>query len=334
MKTLGKIALIFAGCFLLFAVIGNIALSFNGGIQASFQQVSDRLEEVFPYELFSRAEESLDQIEEQLEAPQKTPSSAPSGSSSGSSSDSPSNAGNGSSGSQGAVSDQDAYQIPIGDLREIDVKAQGCSVEIAPGDPGSQISAVLERKNDEKIQLDVHQEKDELKIRAIKRGLLPSTGQDAVLTIRIPSDYRGDFSFEGDACSVTLQDINFSREIDLELSACDVQGSNLQGTEISISASTATISLSGIRGKLELEQSLGDTSLIFSEIIGEIEVENNLGNVDLYFPPNSPIQINSASSLGEIHRNLQRSGSGQVDGPLYEVEISASMGSVSLNDAE
>ena len=43
MKILGKIALIFTGCFLLFAVIGNIALSFNGGVKASFQQVYDRL---------------------------------------------------------------------------------------------------------------------------------------------------------------------------------------------------------------------------------------------------------------------------------------------------
>ena len=56
MKILGKIALIFTGCFLLFAVIGNIALSFNGGVKASFQQVYDRLEEVWPYELFGRAE--------------------------------------------------------------------------------------------------------------------------------------------------------------------------------------------------------------------------------------------------------------------------------------
>lgn len=50
--------------------------------------------------------------------------------------------------------------------------------------------------------------------------------------------------------SAVLRDINFSGEIDLELSACDLQGSGLQGTEISISASTATISLSGLRGKL------------------------------------------------------------------------------------
>ena len=48
MKILGKIALIFTGCFLLFAVIGNIALSFNGGVKASFQQVYARLEEVWP----------------------------------------------------------------------------------------------------------------------------------------------------------------------------------------------------------------------------------------------------------------------------------------------
>ena len=118
------------------------------------------------------------------------------------------------------------------------------------------------------------------------------------------------------------------------MSACDLQGSGLQGTEISISASTATISLFGLRGKLDFEQSLGDTSLTFAEVAGDIEVENSLGNVDLYFPPNSPIQINSASSLGEIHRNLQHSGSGQASGPLYQVEIASSMGSVSLNDAE
>ena len=68
MKILGKIALIFTGCFLLFAVIGNIALSFNGGVKASFQQVYDRLEEVWPYELFGRAEESLDQITDRLAA--------------------------------------------------------------------------------------------------------------------------------------------------------------------------------------------------------------------------------------------------------------------------
>ena len=68
MKILGKIALIFTGCFLLFAVIGNIALSFNGGVKASFQQVYDRLEEVWPYELFGRAEESLDQIADRLES--------------------------------------------------------------------------------------------------------------------------------------------------------------------------------------------------------------------------------------------------------------------------
>ena len=36
----------------------------------------------------------------------------------------------------------------------------------------------------------------------------------------------------------------------------------------------------------------------------------------------------------EIHRNLQHSGSGQASGPLYQVEIASSMGSVSLNDAE
>ena len=224
--------------------------------------------------------------------------------------------------------------MPAGGLWEIDVKAQGCSVEIAPGDPGSQVSVVLERKNDQKLQLEVYQEEEELKIRATKRGLIPSAKQDAVLRVSIPSDYRGGFSFEGDACSAVLRDIKFSGEIDLELSACDLQGSGLQGTEISISASTATISLSGLRGKLDLEQSLGDTSLTFAEVAGDIEVENSLGNVDLYFPPNSPIQINSASSLGEIHRNLQHSGSGQAFGPLYQVEIASSMGSVSLNDAE
>ena len=77
MKILGKIALIFTGCFLLFAVIGNIALSFNGGVKASFQQVYDRLEEVWPYELFGRAEESLDQITDRLDPPQKAPDMAP-----------------------------------------------------------------------------------------------------------------------------------------------------------------------------------------------------------------------------------------------------------------
>ena len=322
MKILGKIALIFTGCFLLFAVIGNIALSFNGGVKASFQQVYDRFEEDWPYELFGLAKESLDQIADRLDPPQKA--------SDGSSS----NGGHGSSGSQDTVSDQDAYQVPAGALWEIDVKAQGCSVEIAPGDPGSQVSVVLERKNDQKLQLEVYQEEEELKIRATKRGLIPSAKQDAVLRVSIPSDYRGGFSFEGDACSAVLRDIKFSGEIDLELSACDLQGSGLQGTEISISASTATISLSGLRGKLDLEQSLGDTSLTFAEVAGDIEVENSLGNVDLYFPPNSPIQINSASSLGEIHRNLQHSGSGQASGPLYQVEIASSMGSVSLNDAE
>ena len=328
MKILGKIALIFTGCFLLFAVIGNIALSFNGGVKASFQQVYDRLEEVWPYELFGRAEESLDQIADRLDPPQKAPDSSSSGSGSSSS------GGHGSSGSQDTVSGQDAYQVPAGGLWEIDVKAQGCSVEIAPGDPGSQVSVVLERKNDQKLQLEVYQEEEELKIRATKRGLIPSAKQDAVLRVSIPSDYRGGFSFEGDACSAVLRDIKFSGEIDLELSACDLQGSGLQGTEISISASTATVSLSGLRGKLDLEQSLGDTSLTFAEVAGDIEVENSLGNVDLYFPPNSPIQINSASSLGEIHRNLQHSGSGQASGPLYQVEIASSMGSVSLNDAE
>lgn len=322
MKILGKIALIFTGCFLLFAVIGNIALSFNGGVKASFQQVYDRFEEVWPYELFGLAKESLDQIADRLDPPQKA--------SDGSSS----NGGHGSSGSQDTVSDQDAYQVPAGALWEIDVKAQGCSVEIAPGDPGSQVSVVLERKNDQKLQLEVYQEEEELKICVTKRGLIPSVKQDAVLRVSIPSDYRGGFSFEGDACSAVLRDINFSGEIDLELSACDLQGSGLQGTEISISASTATISLSGLRGKLDLEQNLGDTSLTFAEVAGDIEVENSLGNVDLYFPPNSPIQINSASSLGEIHRNLQHSGSGQASGPLYQVEIASSMGSVSLNDAE
>ena len=164
-----------------------------------------------------------------------------------------------------------------------------------------------------KLQLEVYQEEEELKS-APPTGLIPSAKQDAVLRVSIPSDYRGGFSFEGDACSAVLRDIKFSGEIDLELSACDLQGSGLQGTEISISASTATISLSGLRGKLDLEQSLGDTSLTFAEVAGDIEVENSLGNVDLYFPPNSPIQINSASSLGEIHRNLQHSGSGQAFG--------------------
>lgn len=43
--------------------------------------------------------------------------------------------------------------------------------------------------------------------------------------------------------------------------------------------------LFGLRGKLDLEQSLGDTSLTFAEVAGDIEVENSLGNVDLYFPP-------------------------------------------------
>lgn len=174
MKILGKIALIFTGCFLLFAVIGNIALSFNGGVKASFQQVYDRLEEVWPYELFGRAEESLDQIADRLDPPQKAPDSSSSGSGSSSS------GGHGSGGSQDTVSGQDAYQVPAGGLWEIDVKAQGCSVEIAPGDPGSQVSVVLERKNDQKLQLEVYQEEEELKIRATKRGLIPSAKQDAV----------------------------------------------------------------------------------------------------------------------------------------------------------
>ena len=162
MKILGKIALIFTGCFLLFAVIGNIALSFNGGVKASFQQVYDRFEEVWPYELFGLAKESLDQIADRLDPPQKAPDSS---SSSG---------GHGSSGSQDTVSDQDTYQVPAGALWEIDVKAQGCSVEIAPGDPGSQVSVVLERKNDQKLQLEVYQEEEELKICVTKRGLIPS----------------------------------------------------------------------------------------------------------------------------------------------------------------
>ena len=102
MKILGKIALIFTGCFLLFAVIGNIALSFNGGVKASFQQVYDRLEEVWPYELFGRAEESLDQIADRLDPPQKAPDSSSSGSGSSSS------GGHGSGGSQDTVSGQDA----------------------------------------------------------------------------------------------------------------------------------------------------------------------------------------------------------------------------------
>ena len=182
MKILGKIALIFTGCFLLFAVIGNIALSFNGGVKASFQQVYDRLEEVWPYELFGRAEESLDQIADRLDPPQKAPDSSSSGSGSSSS------GGHGSSGSQDTVSGQDAYQVPAGGLWEIDVKAQGCSVEIAPGDPGSQVSVVLERKNDQKLQLEVYQEEEELPMRASKRGLIPSDKQDAVLRFSMTTE--------------------------------------------------------------------------------------------------------------------------------------------------
>ena len=72
--------------------------------------------------------------------PQKAPDSSSSGSGSSSS------GGHGSGGSQDTVSGQDAYQVPAGGLWEIDVKAQGCSVEIAPGDPGSQVSVVLERQ--------------------------------------------------------------------------------------------------------------------------------------------------------------------------------------------
>ena len=106
-------------------MIGNIALSFNGGVKASFQQVYDRLEEVWPYELFGRAEESLDQIADRLDPPQKAPDSSSSGSGSSSS------GGHGSGGSQDTVSGQDAYQVPAGGLWEIDVKAQGCSVAVS-----------------------------------------------------------------------------------------------------------------------------------------------------------------------------------------------------------
>ena len=101
--------------------------------------------------------------------------------------------------------------MPAGGLWEIDVKAQGCSVEIAPGDPGSQVSVVLERKNDQKLQLEVYQEEEELKIRATKRGLIPSAKQDAVLRVSIPSDYRGGFSFEG-APARQFSGISISRE--------------------------------------------------------------------------------------------------------------------------
>ena len=146
----------------------------------------------------------------------------------------------------------------------------------------------MERKNDQKLQLEVYQEEEELKIRATKRGLIPSAKQDAVLRVSIPSDYRGGFSFEGDACSAVLRDIKFSGEIDLELSACDLQGSGLQGTEISISASTATISLSGLRGKLDLEQSLGDTSLTFAEAVSYTHLGDCFVLASPYFPGPSP----------------------------------------------
>ena len=325
MKIVGKIALILTGGFLVFALLGGVVLSVNGGIQASFQQVYQRLEEVWPYELFDRAEESLDQIQQQIGSPSSRPSNH---------GDSPSENNSGSSSSQTPVSGEDSYQIPIAGLREIDIKAQDCTVEITPGEAGSQISVILDRKGDKKLQLEVYQEEEELKIRATKRGLLPSSKQAAVLKISIPSDYRGDFSFDGEACTATLREINFGGEIDLELSACDFQGNGLRGTELSISASTATVALSEVKAKVELEQSLGDTSLAFEEVAGDIEIENSLGNIDLYFPANSPIQINSASSLGEINRNLQHSGSGQASGPLYQVEITSSMGSVNLYDAE
>lgn len=317
MKTLGKIAMILTGCFLVFAIIGGVMLSVNGGIQSSVRQVYDRLEEVWPYEAFDRLEDAMNHIDKQID--QKIDSHERDHSSSSQSS---------------AADSEDSYQVPVSGLREIDVKAQDCVVEISPGEPGSQISVTLDRKTDRKIRLDVYQEDDELKIKATKRGWIPSTKQDAVLKISIPSDYQGDFSFDGDACEANIRGINFSGEIDIELSACNFQGKDWQGTEISISASAANITLSQVEGKLDLSQNLGNTSLTFGEVIGDIEVENSLGNIDLYFPPNSPIQISSASSLGEINNNLQHSGSGQVSGPLYSVEIASSMGSVNLYDAE
>lgn len=312
MKVLGKIALAFTGCFLVFAILGGVMLSADGGIRASLRQVYDRLEAVWPYEALDRLEEAFDQIDHQIDFHDK----------------------NHSGSSQLPAGSEDSCQAPVSGVREIDVKAQDCTVEIVPGEPGSQLSAVLDRKTDRKIKLEVFREDDELKIQATKRGWVPSTKHDAVLTVAIPSDYQGDFSFDGEACDANARGISFSGEIDIELSACNFQGDGLQGTEISISASTANITLSQVRGKLELDQSLGNTSLTFEEVAGEIEVENSLGNIDLYFPPNSPIQISSASSLGEINRNLQHSGSGQVSGPLYLVEITSSMGSVNLYDAE
>ncbi len=318
MKVLGKIALVFTGCFLVFAILGGVMLSVNGGIRASVRQVYDRLEEVWPYEAFDRLEDAFNEIDQQIDFHDKNQS--------GSSHNSGS--------SQISGDSEDSYQVPVSGVGEIHVKAQDCTVEIIPGEPGSQISVTLDRKADRKIRLDVFREDDELKIHATKRGWVPSTKHDAVLTVAIPSDYQGDFSFDGEACDANARGVSFSGEIDIGLSACNFQGTDLQGTEISISASTANITLSQVRGKLELDQSLGNTSLTFGEVTGDIEVENSLGNIDLYFPPNSPIQISSASSLGEINRNLKHSGSGQVSGPLYQVEIASSMGSVNLYDAE
>lgn len=312
MKVLGKIALAFTGCFLVFAILGGVMLSADGGIRASLRQVYDRLEAAWPYEAFDRLEDALNQIDHQIDFHDKDHSGS----------------------SQLPAESEDSCQAPVSGVREIDVKAQDCTVEIVPGEPGSQLSAVLDRKTDRKIKLEVFREDDELKIQATKRGWVPSTKRDAVLTVTIPSDYQGDFSFDGEACDANARGIGFSGEIDIELSACNFQGDGLQGTEISISASTSNITLSQVRGKLELDQSLGNTSLTFGEVAGDIEVENSLGNIDLYFPPNSPIQISSASSLGEINRNLLHSGSGQVSGPLYLVEITSSMGSVNLYDAE
>ena len=122
---------------------------------------------------------------------------------------------------------------------------------------------------------------------------------NAVLTIKLPSDYKKHLKVVSSSADIFMKDLNIDT-LSIVTSSGDMDLSNITANSISSTASSGDTTIDNISGKLLLISSSGDIELNLKNNNEFIEIESSSGDVDIYFNDDSNYSVSGKTSSGTI----------------------------------
>lgn len=241
------------------------------------------------------------------------------------------------------MTEENEYTASLDNIKHIKLDTSVDDIIIEEGN-GNDIK-IIEKSNfklEESEKLKINEKDDVLEIvRDDKKKLLSRNSINRKLEIYLPKNYNNSLTLKNDVGDIELlldlklDKLNISQKLgDLKLE------SKIECDTFEFENSTGNTKINNIKGKGNIEGSVGDIDCYFDEITGDIFIDTSTGDIDVSINEDARFKLNSKNNVGNLDTNIsldnfktsEKSISGEYGkSPKYILKLETNVGDIDIN---